>query len=144
MKENKYFLNTALVIVVGIALLVCILVRTFLPAAVLPQLNVPNMAALSLIALVIDQYAAGRAKRCYVCIVTGALLTFAVLPYAAGFTTLMETVKTGILGGVVFTIMTWLFTSLKQRLASGPVAKAAPVFTAFCLYLAVQCLAGMF
>ena len=51
MKNNKYFLNTALAAVVGLALAVCVIARTFLPAIVLPQLSITNMVLLSLVAV---------------------------------------------------------------------------------------------
>jgi len=40
--------------------------------------------------------------------------------------------------------MTWLFSSIQDRLSTGPAAKAAPVVSAFGLYLAIQGLMGMF
>ena len=56
MKQNHYFLNTALAVVLGIACGAAVLVRTFTPAAVLPHLDIPNMVALSLVALLLDHY----------------------------------------------------------------------------------------
>jgi hypothetical protein len=44
---------------------------------------------------------------------------------------------------VVFTLVTWLFSSMTDRLSTGPAAKAAPVFSALGLYLASQVLMGM-
>ena len=68
MKNKTYTLNTLLAIVLGAALLVCIFVRTFAPRMILPQLDVPNMVLISLMALVADHYLAPDAKRCYICI----------------------------------------------------------------------------
>ena len=51
MKENKYFLNTALAAVLGITVLIAIFARTFFPIAVIPALDIPSMTALSLLAL---------------------------------------------------------------------------------------------
>ena len=144
MKNNKYFLSTALAIVVGVALVTCVLLRTFVPAIVLPQLSVPNMVLLSLIALLLDHYLAKGAKRCWWCIPVFALLTFGVLPYAASFVSVLEAVKLAAIGCVTFTAITWLFTSIQNRLASGPVAKFAPILSALGLYLACQCFAGIF
>ena len=76
MKNNKYFLNTALAVEVGVALAVCVLLRTFIPAIVLPQLSIPNMVLLSLIALLLDHYLAPGAKRCWICIPVIGCLTF--------------------------------------------------------------------
>ena len=143
MKKNQYFLNSALAVVLGIACVIAVLVRTFAPAALIPQLDIPNMAALSLATLLVDHYAAKGAKRCYICIPVFATLTFGILPFCAGFASILEAVKLAVLGGVVFTATTWIYTSLQDRLSTGPMAKLAPLFSALGLYLAVQCFAGL-
>ena len=143
MKENKYFLNTALAIVLGIAVLIAVFVRTFFPIAVIPSLDIPNMTALSLIALLIDHYAAKGAKRCYICVALLSILTFGLLPFAAGFVTIIQALKLAIVGGGVFTVTTILFGSIQNRLSTGPAAKAAPILSALGLYLAAQCFAGL-
>ena len=143
MKNNKYVLNTVLATVVGSVLAVCVLLRTFIPAIVLPRLSIPNMVLLSLIALLLDHGFAKGAKRCWICIPIFGLLTFGGLPYAASFVGLCEAVKLAAVGCVVFTVTTWLFTSIQNRLASGSGAKIAPVLSALGLYLASQCFAGI-
>lgn len=143
MKKNHYFLNTALAAVLGAALLAAVLVRTFVPAMILPELDIPNLVLVSLAALLIDHYAAKGAKRCYICIPLLSALTFGLLPFAACFVSLMEALKLALVGGVVFTAVTWLFSSMTERLSSGPAAKAAPFIGALGLYLASQCFAGL-
>lgn len=143
MKENKFFLNTALAIVTTLALLVCVILRTLSPLFVLPVLNIPNMAALSLLALLLDHYIAPKAKRCYICVPLFAFLTFGLLPWAAAFVTMLEALKLAVVGCVVFTLITWLYSSLLDRISTGPTAKATPVLSAFGLYLAFQCFAGI-
>lgn len=143
MKNNKYFLNAALAAVVGLTFAACVLLRTFIPAIVLPKLSIPNMVLLSLIALLLDHYIAKDAKRCWWCIPVFGLLTFGVLPYAASFAGVMDALKLAAVGCVTFTVTTWLYTSIQNRLASGPVAKAAPVLSALGLYLASQCFGGI-
>ena len=144
MKNNKYLLNTILAAVVFAACAIALLVRVWLPAAVLPVLNIPNMVALSVIALLIEHFLAKGNSRCYICIPVFAVLTFGVLPFAASFVTAAEALKLALAGGIVFTATTWLFSSVQDRLSSGPAAKAAPVFSAVGLYLAVQCFEGIF
>lgn len=144
MKKNHYFLNTVLAVVLGIACGACVLVRCFTPAALIPHLDIPNMVALSLAALLIDHYVARDAKRCYICIPLFAAISFGLLPLCAGFASLLEALKLAILGGVVFTATTWIYTSLQDRLSSGPMARLAPIFSALGLYLAAQCFAGLF
>ena len=144
MKKNTYTLNTILAALLGAALFVCILVRTFAPRIILPELDVPNLVLVSLVALVLDHYLAPNADRCYICIPMFSAITFGLLPYAAAFVTGGEALELGFAGGLIFTIMTWLFSSVQDRLSTGPAAKAAPVVSAFGLYLAIQGLMGMF
>ena len=74
MKEKTYTLNTMLIAVLGVSLLAAILVRTFAPIVIIPALNIPNMVALSLAALLLDHYIAPGAKRCYICASLDGLL----------------------------------------------------------------------
>lgn len=143
MKENKYFLSTALASVLGTALLIGVLVRTFAPAVILPRLSIPGMVLLSVAALLADHYLTKGARRCYVCIPVFSALSFGLLPLAAGFAGPLEALKLAVVGCVVFTVTTWLYSSIQERLSSGPVAKAAPVISALGLYLAAQCLTGI-
>lgn len=143
MKKNTYTLNTILAAVLGAALLVCIFVRTFAPRMILPELDISNLVLISLVALVLDHYLAPNADRCYICVSVFSAITFGLLPFAAAFVGAMEALKLAVAGGIVFTVMTWLFSSVQDRLSTGPAAKAAPVVSAFGLYLAVQGLMGM-
>ena len=142
MKENKYFLNAALAAILGLGLLAAVLVRTFAPVIILPRLNIPGMVLVSLLALLVDHYAAPGAKRCYICIPLLAAITFGVLPWAACFVDGLEALKLAVAGGIVFAVTTWLYSSIQERLSSGPAAKAAPFLSALGLYLAFQCFAG--
>ena len=143
MKKNTYTLNTVLAMVLGAALLVAVLVRTFAPRIILAELDVPNIVLISLVALVVDHYLAPDAKRCYICIPVFSAITFGLLPFAACFVGAGEALKLAVLGAVVFTAVTWFFTSMMDRLSSGPAAKLAPVLSALGLYLAAQGLMGM-
>lgn len=143
MKSKTYILNTVLIGVLGVAALAAALVRVFAPIIIIWELNIPNMVALSLLALLADHYIAPDAKRCYICIPVFSAFSFGLLPWAACFATGIEAVKLGIVGGVVFTVTTWLYSSIQERLSSGPAAKAAPFMSAFGLWLASQALVGM-
>ena len=144
MDKKTYTLNTVLAILLGAVLLAYVLVRTFLPNFIIPNLDIPNMVLISLAALILDHYAAPGAKRCYICIPVFSALTFGLLPFAACFVGALEAVKLGLYGGIVFTATTWLFSSMIDRLSSGPAAKVAPFASALSLYLAIQALMGMF
>ena len=143
MKNKMYFLNAALTVVLFIAALAVILGRTFAPQIILPELDIPNLAVISLVALVVDCYAAPGAKRCYICIPVFSALSFGLLGWAAGLVSPVDALILGIAGAVIFTALTWVFTSMVDRISSGPAAKAAPVVSAAGLYLAIQCLMGM-
>lgn len=144
MKEKTYVLNTFLAIILGVILLAVIIVRTFFPAVILPQANIPNLVLVSLIALVLDHYLAPNAKRCYICIPVFSAISFGLLTFVSAYATLGEAVKLAIAGGVVFTATTWVFSAIQERLSSGPAAKASAFFSAVSLYMAAQCFAGIF
>lgn len=143
MKNKTYILNTFLAVVLGIYLVVCIFLRTFAPNIILPKVNIPNLVLLSLVALVLDHYLAPGAKRCYICIPVLGALTFGLLPFAACFVGAGEALKLALVGGLVFTVTTWLFTTIQERLSSGPAAKASAFFSAVSLYMAAQCFMGI-
>ena len=143
MKNKTYLLNTLLAAVVAAGLLTGLLVKVFLPAAVLPVLNIPNLTAISLAALLLGHFLAPGAKRCYICIPVFAALTFGLLPWAAGFTAGAEVLKYTLGGCGVFTAVTWLFSSMTERMASGCNSKLAAIVSALGLYLAVQAFAGI-
>lgn len=143
MKDNKYLLNTLLAAVLFAAMLAMLILRAVQPAAVLPVLNIPNMALISLLTLLLEFYLAHDEKRCYVCAAALSVITFALLPLMAGFACQHTFWKIGLAGGVVFTVNTWLFDSITSRLTSGTKANAAPVLSALGLYLAAQCFAGI-
>lgn len=144
MKNKQFVLNTVLAGVVGLALLAIVLMRTFLPQYIVPKAGVPAIALLSLIALVIEKYITGGAPRCYICVPVFSALTFGLLPWAAGYIPADMIWKTALIGAAVFTILTWAYGSICERISSGPSAKAAPVVSAVGLYFAVQCLTGLF
>lgn len=143
MKNKTYVLNTLLIAVVGIAMLAAVLVRTFAPIVIIPGLNIPGMVALSLVALLLDHYLAPGAKRCYICIPLLSAAAFGLLPWAACFAAGGYALKLAVVGGVVFTVTTWLFSSIQDRLATGPAAKAAPFMSAVGLLLAAQVMMGI-
>ena len=143
MKEKTYTLNTMLIAVLGVSLLAAIQVRTFAPIVIIPALNIPNMVALSLSALLLDHYIAPGAKRCYICVALFSALAFGLLPWMACFVDSIAALKIGVVGGVTFTVTTLLFSSIQERLSSGPAAKAAPFMSALGLFLAAQALSGI-
>jgi len=143
MKDKKYTLSTVLIAVLAAVLLAMVLVRAFAPNIILPIFDIPMITGISLIALVLDHYLAPGAKRCWVCIPVFAALSFGVLPLAALLVDVSAGLDLMISGGVIFTLCTFVFSSIQDRLSSGPAAKAAPVMSAVGIWLAVQALAGI-
>lgn len=144
MKNKTYILNTLLALVFAAVLLIAQFVRAFAPNIILPQLNIPNLMLISLAALLLDHYIAPGAKRCYICIPALSAVTFGLLPWAAAFVGAYRALVLAVAGGITFTATTWLFTSIQDRLSSGSQSKAAPIVSALGLYLAAQCLTGIF
>lgn len=141
MKRNIFFLNVLLAGMLGLILLAWVLVRTFLPGIVLCGLDIPGLALLSLVALLVEHALAPGQRRQYLWIFAFSAATFGLLPLAAGAAGEWE--KLALTGSVVFTVVTWLFTSALNRISSGKQAKAAPIITALGIYLAAQGFAGM-
>ena len=54
-----------------------------------------------------------------------------------------EALKLALVGGLTFTVTTWLFSTIQERLSSGPAAKASAFFSAVSLYMAAQCFMGI-
>ena len=144
MKQQPYFLNLLLAGTVFAALLVMMLIRVWNPAGVLPGLDIPNLVLLSLVVLVAEHYLAPKAARDYGSIAILSFLTFALLPLMAGFACVHTFWKIGLAGSVVFSLLTFLYTSMVSRIASGEKAPAAPIVSALGLYLAFQGFAGIF
>ena len=143
MKNKTYTLNTVLTAVLTAVLAAMVVLRTFAPQIILPVFDIPTLTAISLAALVLDHYLAKGAKRCYVCIPVFAALSFGILPFAAGMVAVKYLLGLALTGAVGFTLCTFVFTSIQDRLSSGPAAKLAPIMSAFGIWLAVQAFAGI-
>ena len=143
MKNNKFLLHIALSAVLFVALTAGLLVRVWQPAAVIPPLNIPNMALLSVIALLAEYFLTKESVRCYWATAVFGALNFGVLPLMAGFACVHDFWKYGLVGGCVFTVTTFLFTSATQRLQTGPKARCAVVLLALGIYLAALCFTGI-
>ena len=143
MKNKTYTLNTVLTAVLAAVLAVMVVLRAMSPQLILMQFDIVSITGISLIALVLDHYLAKDAKRCYICIPVFAALSFGILPFAAGMVALKDILGLAASGAAIFTLCTFAFTSIQDRLSSGPAAKAAPIMSAFGIWLAVQAFAGI-
>lgn len=140
---KRYLLNTILAIFTAFALLIAMLVRTFSPSAVLPDANIPNLVLFSLLVLLAEHILAPRAERRMMAVVPLSLLTFLLLPIASGMVGGMSAVKLAISGCVVFTVVTWLFTSMTDRISTGHNTRTAAIVSALGIFLASQAFSGI-
>ena len=143
MKNKTYTLNTVLTAVLAVVLMAMMLLRAFAPNIILPVFDIPTLTAISLVALVLDHYLAKGAKRCYICVPVFAALSFGILPFAAGMVAVKYILGLALSGAVIFTVCTFVYTSIQDRLSSGPAAKLAPAMSALGIWLAVQSFAGI-
>ena len=137
-KKNIYLLP----IVLTVFFAACAIVRTLIPMAVLPELDIPNVVLLSLAALLLEHYFAAESRNNIIVTLLLSALTFGLLSCVSGFPWL-DCLKLAVVGGIVYTVTAWLFDEMMERLSTGPAAKEAPVFSALGLYLAAQCFSGM-
>lgn len=142
--REKTTLPVMLVAVTGLTSLVLVLLRAFRPGRILPKWDLVTMAALSLTALVLEGWMErGVPRRDWLLTALTGGLAFGLLPFAAGLTPAGTGATLAVLGAVEFTVLTALFTSLRERLATGKVGGLAPAAAAFTLFLACQAFSGL-
>lgn len=141
MKKNTMILNMLLAVVLTAGLMTGMIFRTFQPNVVLPNLDIPAMAALILTALLLEYLTVGTQKRAWVFQMLLAAVTFAALPFAVQLPS--AGVETVVCSTVAFVILTWLFDQAAERLSVVSNGKVAMIPTAFVLYLACQSFMGM-
>ena len=103
MKENRYFRNIALTGVLGLSLAVCRVLAAVLPLAILPRLDIPNLMALFVLALLADHYFAAPGKGVDALTGVFAALTVGLLPVLSGFAG-ASGAETGFAGGGVYLV----------------------------------------
>ena len=141
MKNRTTILNAVLAAVLGVALLISIILQTMCPQIIIPEVNIPYIAAISLIALVLTSFVKTD-KDCVVCEAILAGITFGVLPWAAGAITGGEILKYALVGAIVFAVLNEMFKAMVKRIDLAGACKGAVIPAAFGLYLACQCFAG--
>ena len=57
---------------------------------------------------------------------------------AAGITGAVEAVRVGVIGGLLFTALAYLYTAIRERLVTSSAGILAPVCVGFVMYLACQ------
>ena len=143
MKNNKYLLNTILAVILFVILFGLKLYKVFVPAAILPGIDIPGIALVSLIAITTDHYISGKTKHRYLAVFVLSALAYGALPFAAGFIGICTSVKLAFAGAVVFTIITIVYDSIICRITADGAKKAAPIVSAIGIYLALQCFSSI-
>lgn len=141
MKNRTTILNAILAAVLGVVLLVSIIVKTVCPHFIIPELDIPYIAAVSLVALVLTNFVKTE-EGCFLCEMFLAGVTFGVLPWAAGMITGAEVFKFILGGAIVFAVLNEMFKAMVKRMDLAGLSKCATIPAAFALYLACQCFAG--
>ena len=141
MEKKNFVLNVLLAVVLGAGLLVGMVWKAFQPNVVLADLELPAIAALVLIALVIEYLWKGTQKRAWAVQIVLATVTFAVIPFAAGYAG--AGIKLILCGTAMFAALTFIFDSVAERLDVTTDCKCTMIPTAFVMYLACQCFMGM-
>ena len=145
MMKNTYRLNTFLAVVAGLVFLGYLAEQAFAPAAILPPLDLMLISAISLVALVLERYSGPRTEeRNWLAVLVLSVVTFALLPLAAGLLTGQALLRFALVGCAAFMVLTFLFTAICDCLASGTASKIAPLLSAGILFLAVQGCSSLF
>ncbi len=144
MKKNVILLPTLLTALLFAALLAEMLVQVWVPAAVLPPLNIPLMVTFCVVALLLEYLFIGRTARNYIVVFVFGAMCFGVLPLLAGMACVHTFWKLGVIGAVCLTVVTFLFTSATQRIAGGKKTVAAVLMLSIGICLVSQCFAGIF
>ena len=142
MKNRTTILNTTLAAVLGVTLLASIVGKMMCPQLILPQINIPYLAAVSLVALVITSFV-NTEEGCIYCQIVLAALTFGLLPMVAGMVSSTVVVKLALCGGIVFGALDLMVNAMTKRIAMAGICKCAVIPSAFVMYLACQCFAGI-
>ena len=143
MKKINVNETILLTLVVGITLLIQVLQRTFLPAVILMEFSVPNMAGLCLIALVLNAYLGGERSRGIAVNLCFGEVIFGLLPLLAGVTQGKDVFLLAIVGGVEYTLISGVFATMTDRMENTVKSRLAPICSAFVLFLACQGFANM-
>lgn len=142
MNKKNDLLGIILALVTGVVMLGFIIIRAFFPRMILPQTDGIFCIILSLIALVIDSYVA-KAERNYLLVALYGTLVFGFFPLVSFVVLPADALRLAVMGSILFVITTILFDSVTDRLSSGITTKAAPLISAFGLFLAIQCFVGI-
>ena len=127
-----------LALVMGITLGILVLLRVFLPAAILIELNIPNLAGLSLLSLLLTHYLGEKKGSNILLNFVFAAVIFGCLPWIAGLASLKDALWLAGVGGIEYALISWMFASMTDRMECTIKSRLAPICSAFVLFMAFQ------
>lgn len=142
MKEKNYFVNILLAAELGILSLTGLLIRTFLPGAVLPEISIPLIVLLSLIPLTAECYTKAPRGKNHLISILLAGVSFSVLPWCGGLLREMPLWKMFLISCAVYGIVSLLYQGQAERIPAKN-KKTAPAINAVLLWLASLCTLGL-
>ena len=142
--KNKFYLNN-IVLLLEVFLLcgAVILIRTFLPGVSMPRLDLPMLTVLSVIPMILCGLVQAERKGNRIFSLLLAGVSFALLPFAAGWSVDLPLWKIFMAGTVVFGITDVIYTSMLDRISSGNHAPFSLITNGILLWLASQCFQAM-
>lgn len=140
MKKNPFFVNVLLVIFTGLVCLAEFLIRMLSPATLLPRFGLPMLAANALLALMLEAYLGSPEKRYWVPMILLGGVTLTALPLCAGIALPQPIWAAFLAGCAVFGVLCLIFTGCRERMTG----RLAPLACGVILFLACQCLHGMY
>ncbi len=138
MKKMKINETMMLTLVNGIILIVMVVLRVFLPTADLMKFQIPSIAGISLVSLLLTHYLGEEEKKSPIRNLVFGALVFGVLPLLAGFVGMEDFVILAATGGVEYALISWIFRSMLERMENTAKTRVEPFLIAFILFLAFQ------
>ena len=142
-KKSVLTLPLTLTVLVSLWWLMAVFLRTLAPGLILPQLDIPTVALLCLLALLAEAWLSPQAEHNYAVLAAVGAMLFGLLPFAAASDSWQHSLVSAAVGFVALPALTAVFTSIRHRLASGPHAPLALPACVLCLYLAMQAFRGI-
>ena len=143
MRKNEYLVNILLAVIMALMMVGFLVARTVYPILLLPARSIPNLIIACVMALVAAEYLNPGAKYNWFCSAILAGLTLGLFPFVAGIAEVEEIWLLVLTGTASFLFTERMFTSILDRIASGPRARLAPLSAGLVICLIGQIFAGM-
>ena len=143
MKEKSYIANILLAAETGILSLAGLMIKAFVPGAVLPEFGIPTVILLSVIPLTAEYYAEASRRKNYFFSVILAGVSLSVIPWCAGVLTEISLWAAFLIACAAYGIVSLLYEAMTGRMDEDGNKKAAPVINAMLLWAAGLCTMGL-